>query len=50
MTAVHGYLKDILANLQTVRDTPEISETALKETLNLGPGWIRRPELGQWLL
>ena len=47
MTIAHGYLKQLLANLKTLRERAGISEAALEEKLILGPGWVSRFEQGE---
>lgn len=47
MTKAHGYLKQLLANLKTLREEAGMSEAALEESLILGPGWVSRFEKGE---
>lgn len=47
MTEAHGYLKQLLGNLRRLREKANLSEAVLEERLILGPGWIRRFELGE---
>lgn len=47
MTQAHGYLKQLLGNLQALRKEAGLSEATLEEKLILGPGWVKRFELGE---
>ena len=47
MVAAHGYLRDLLANLTTIRKKAGFSEAQLEERLILGPGWVRRFETAE---
>lgn len=47
MTAAHGYLKQLLANLKVLRERAGMTDADLEEKLILGPGWIHRFEQGE---
>jgi len=47
MTDAHGYLRELLGNLRTIRERSNLSEAELEERLILGPGWIRCFEQGE---
>lgn len=47
MSQAHGYLKQLLGNLETLRKQAGLSEAALEERLILGPGWVKRFEQGE---
>lgn len=46
MPEAHRYLKALLSNLSQIRERAGITENQLEEKLILGPGWVRRFEVG----
>lgn len=46
MPEAHGYLKALLRNLRIVREKAGLTPEEIEERLILGPGWIRRFEIG----